>query len=231
MSVIEHKFADREAMIEDLYQVFVRDMQQQAAPTLLLSGGSTPGPLYQKLSTAKLAWSSINVALVDERWVDTDQAASNERILHETLLVNNAAIAKFTCMKNSQESPFDAEAECSARYAALPSPYTICLLGMGPDGHTASLFPNAEGLEAALDSKQHCAAIRAQQSEVTGANVERMTMTPWGILQSRRLILLFTGTDKWAIYQQACQAGKLSELPISLFIHQELVPLEVYWAP
>ena len=234
MAIIEHKFNDRAELIEALHQVFTADLKQaldqQASATLLLSGGSTPAPLYQQLSKAYLDWDRINVALVDERWVDADSAASNERLLRETMLINQAQSANFMGMKNDQQNPFDGEAECNTRYAALPSPYTICLLGMGPDSHTASLFPGAEGLTTALASKQHCAAIRAIKSEVTGDNLERMTMTPWSILQSRRLILLITGADKWEVYQQARHTSPSADRPISLMIHQQQTPLEVYWA-
>jgi 6-phosphogluconolactonase len=235
MTVIEHKFTDRDELIENLTRVFTNDLlqalDQKTSATLLLSGGSTPAPLYQRLSTADLNWNQVNVALVDERWVDAESDASNERLLHENMLINNAADANFASMKNDHQTPFDGEAECSSRYATLPAPYTICLLGMGSDGHTASLLPGAEGLTAALDSKQYCAGIRAVKSEVTGDNIERMTMTPWSILQSQRLILLITGTDKWAVFQQACQSGASADQPISFFIHQDSVPLEVYWAP
>jgi len=235
MAIIEHKFNDRAELIEALYQVLASDLQQaldrQSSATLLLSGGSTPAPLYRQLSKADLNWNEINVALVDERWVDADSAASNERLLRETMLINLAQSANFTGMKNDHQTPFDGEAECNTRYAALPSPWTICLLGMGPDSHTASLFPNAEGLSTALASNHHCAAIRANKSEVTGDNLERMTMTPWSILQSQRLILLITGDDKWEVYQQACETGASADKPISLFLHQDSVPFEVYWAP
>ena len=235
MSTIERKFNDRAELIDGVYRVFIdslrRALEQQSAATILLSGGSTPAPLYRQLSSADLDWTRVHVALVDERWVETGNPASNERLLKETVLVDRAAAANFTGMKNDHPGPFEGEADCNARYAALPSPYTICLLGMGPDGHTASLFPNAEGLGAALDSSQHCAAIRAIQSDVTGENIERMTMTPWSILQSRRLILLITGDDKWAVYQQARMGGASVDKPISQFIHQDSVPLEVYWAP
>jgi 6-phosphogluconolactonase len=202
MSTIERKFNDRAELIDTVQRI--------------------------QLSSADLDWNRVHVALVDERWVEVDSTASNERLLNENLLIDRAAAANLTGMKNVHPTP---EAECNARYAALPSPYTLCLLGMGPDGHTASLFPGAEGLSAALDSSQYCAGIRAVQSEVTGDNLERMTMTPWSILQSRRLILLITGEDKWQVYQQARSTGASADQPISLFIHQGSVPLEVYWAP
>ncbi len=230
MSINLHRFTDRTEMIDALYQVFVEDLLQLPA-TLLLSGGSTPGPLYQKLSGAELDWSRISIALVDERWVETDHAASNERMLREKLLLDNAIQANFIGMKNGHRSPLDGQAGCNARYARLPKPYRICLLGMGVDGHTASLFPRAEALDTALGSQQCCAAIRAIPSEVTGEFVERMTMTPWSILQSEKLILLITGEDKWQVFQQAIESGITNDLPISTFIHQAQIPLEVYWAP
>jgi len=235
MSTIERQFTNQAEMLNAVHQVFLEGLQaaleQQATATLLLSGGSTPVPLYRQLSSADLHWSRVHIALVDERWVATDSPASNERLLRENMLIDRAAAAKFTGMKNAHLSPFDGAAECNAHYANLPLPGTICLLGMGPDGHTASLFPQAEGLAAALAAERHCAAIRATRSAVTGEQLERMTMTPWSILQSRRLILMITGAAKWDIYRQARESAAAADLPVSLFIHQDMVPLEVYWAP
>ena len=235
MTISEHKFESREAMLAALERAFIEDIEaalsQQSRATLLLSGGSTPVPLYRSLSAAKLDWSRIHVALVDERWVDAKNTSSNERLLRENLLVEHATAAHFTAMKNHAGSPFDGAEECNATYSTLPSPYDICLLGMGSDGHTASLFPGAEGLAEAISGKQHCAAIRANRSEVTGDNLERMTMTPWSLLQSRKLILLITGNDKWEIYLKARAKGASPDLPISLFLAQNESPVEVYWSP
>ena len=83
----------------------------------------------------------------------------------------------------------------------------------------------------AIKGKLHSAAIRAIRSEVTGDNIERMTMTPWSLLQSRRLILLITGNDKWDIYQQARDKPASQAVPVSLFLQQNEVPVEVYWSP
>ncbi len=235
MSIRENRFDDRATLVDALVRGFTADLERSIerndSATLLLSGGSTPAPLYRKLSDSKLDWKRIHVALVDERWVDTAHEASNERLLRENLLIGDAAAATFVGMKNNAANPFDGVTECNARYAELPRPYTICLLGMGPDGHTASLFPRARGLDAAMESKQHCAPIRARQSDVTGEHLERMTLTPHDILGSQRLLLLITGADKWTIYQRAREPGAAPELPISHFIHQQKVPLEVYWAP
>jgi 6-phosphogluconolactonase len=235
MTIIEHKFEHPEAMLAALYQQVVEDLaralQERGTATLLLSGGSTPAPLYRRLSQASLDWAQVQIALVDERWVEAGNLASNERLLRESMLINKAAQAKFTGMKNSAGSPFDGVMECNLRYADLTFPHTVCLLGMGPDGHTASLFPGAEGLDAALNSHQHCAPIRAIRSGVTGDLVERMTMTPWSILQSERLVLLITGEDKWEVLQQARQQSGEPALPIGHFIHQQTPALEVYWSP
>jgi 6-phosphogluconolactonase len=234
MTIDIQRFDNREAMLDALLQAIIGDietaLQRNSSATLLLSGGSTPAPLYRQLSQARLDWEKVHIALVDERWVTTDNPASNERLLYETLLVNHAASARFTGMKNAATSVFDGVQACNLEYAKLPLPHTVCLLGMGPDGHTASLFPQAQGLAEALEAHQHCAAIRAQPSEVTGELIERMTMTPWSILQSERLILLISGADKWEVLQQARACGDATLMPISHFIDSE-IPLEVYWAP
>jgi 6-phosphogluconolactonase len=234
MTIEQHRFDDRDAMLDALYQVFVGDigqaLQQDSSATLLLSGGSTPAPLYRRLSQAALDWQRVHVALVDERWVEPTSEASNERLLRETLLTNAAADACFTGMKNDASSPFDGAEECNRLYDSLPLPHTLCLLGMGADGHTASLFPGAQGLEEALGSERHCAPILARRSAVTGDLLERMTLTPWSILQSRRLLLLITGEEKLQVLEQALQAPGGEQLPIA-HIAARAPTLEVYWSP
>ncbi len=231
----EHRFDSREQMLDQLYRVVIsslqRDLDKRRSASLLLSGGSTPGPLYERLSQAELDWSHVFVALVDERWVDADHQASNERLLKQTLLQGPASACDFTAMKNTAASPFDGEDSCNTDYSDIPRPYSLTLLGMGGDGHTASLFPHAQGLQAALESTQCCAAIEARRSSVTGDYLQRMTLTPWAILQSQKVILLITGADKWAVYQQARLQENVLETPVSLFLQQDQVDVDVYWAP
>ena len=234
MSLVTHRFDSRDALFAQLQRDCAAAVQEsidtRGRASLLLSGGSTPAPLYRALGTSRLDWSRIHVALVDERWVDAGHAASNERLIHETLLDALDPKPTFTGMKNNAQSPPAGLQAANLAYGELPLPHSLCLLGMGPDGHTASLFPHATGLDAAFESREHCAAIHARRSEVTGELVERLTLTPWSILQSERLILLITGADKWEVLQQAAESGDAESTPISHFIeHGD--PLEVYWAP
>ena len=234
MPVAPHCHENRETLIESLTRLVAGDLRQaidtRDHAVLLVSGGSTPAPLYRALSGVDLDWSRVHVALVDERWVPTDHAASNERLIRETLLCGAAAQARFTGMKNSAPTPQQGVDACNLDYASLPEPYTLCLLGMGADGHTASLFPRAQGLTTALQSDRYCAAIKAERSAVTGDFLDRMTLTAEAILKSERLVLLITGEDKWAALQSAEATTDTSLAPIRFFTRQPR-PIEVYWAP
>lgn len=201
--------------------------------TFMVSGGSTPEPLYKALSDADLNWESVYVALVDERWVDFQHDKSNEAFTVKHLIQDKAAAANVVGMKNSAATAVEGLADCEAAYQQLAQPFDITILGMGSDGHTASLFPHAQGLAEALDpeSKQLCAAITAQQSDVTGAIVERMTLSLTGLLQSKVLILLITGDEKLAVLRAAQAGTEVSEMPIRAVLQQQQVPVVVYWAP
>jgi 6-phosphogluconolactonase len=104
---------------------------------------------------------------------------------------------------------------------------------MGPDGHTASLFPHAKGLTQAIqiDNENLTAAINATQSEVTGPNTERLTLTLSALMKTDRLVILFTGEDKLTVFNAAQKPGSIEDMPIRALLHQEQVPVELYWAP
>lgn len=225
-----HLFTALAAECQDLIS---ESLSKNGTATLLVSGGSTPAPLYEALSKFDLAWKKIKVALVDERWVDQDHSASNEALIRRTLLINNAKAATFTGMKTAATTAAKGQDETEAKYRALPQPFTVAIVGMGNDGHTASLFPHAKGLKTALqeDSDQLTAAITAKQSPVTGPNTERLTMTVSALLKCDRLIILLTGEDKLAVFDQAMKPGPVEDMPIRALLNQEKVPVELYWAP
>lgn len=234
--VKEFLFTDRAslftALANDCRTHLAAALADKGKATLLVSGGSTPAPVYETLSSSDLDWANIHVALVDERWVNKEHSASNEALIYRSLLVNKAAQAPFTGMKAEAASAAAGCAATEALYRNLPVPFTVTVLGMGSDGHTASLFPHAEGLAEALSAeKQLTAPIVAKKSEVTGPNTERLTLTLHGLLQSERLIILLTGEDKLAVFRTAQGAGAVEDMPVRAVLRQHKVPVELYWAP
>lgn len=235
--IIERLFDSKEAMIAavkaDCLAALSEAIESRGEATFLLSGGSSPEPVYKALSEVDLDWSSVYVGLVDERWVDFDHPKSNEAFISKCFRQNKAANVNIIGMKNSAETAAEGVADCAAAYQQLAQPFDVTILGMGPDGHTASFFPHAHGLEAAIDlnSDKLCAAVIAHKSEVTGDAVERMTMTLSGLVKSRHLMLLITGEEKLKVFREAQAGGDVAAMPVRAVIQQEQVPLIVYWAP
>ena len=235
--ISEHFFSDRtqlfSALLDDCSRVLRKAIEIRGAASLLASGGNSPQPLYQQLSSVELDWTKVDVALVDERWVDNDHAGSNEAFIQKNLLVNNASEANFIAMKTTDESATLGQQECEQRYQTLTKPFDLTLLGMGSDAHTASLFPQAKGLVSAFDcdNKNLCVAIDANRSEVTGELTERMSLSLYGLMQSQQLHLLIMGEAKLAVYQQALVSTNVEQTPVSALLQQDKVPVNIYWAP
>lgn len=208
-------------------------IEERGEATFMVSGGSTPEALYKSMSEADLDWELVYVALVDERWVDFEHDKSNEAFTVKTLMQNKAAAANLIGMKNTAATAAEGLADCESVYQQLAQPYAVTILGMGSDGHTASLFPHAQGLAEALNinGETVCAAITAHPSEVTGAITERMTLTLAGLLKSRSLILLITGDEKLSVLRKAQAGTDVNEMPIRAVLQQQQVPVTVYWAP
>lgn len=232
----EHFFEQRDAMFAALLELSQSTLRQAIetgkAATLLLSGGGTPAPLYQALSEVDLDWSAVKAALVDERWVEPGHKASNESFAKQSLCCNKATAVELIGMKNAAANPQQGLAETTARYEEMTRPFTLNILGMGPDGHTASLFPNAEGLAQALDtsSPDILSAIRATPSAVTGDYIDRMTLSLKGILDSDLIVLIITGEEKLAVYRDALAAKDIASAPVAAVLQQD-APIKVFWAP
>ncbi|WP_298401803.1 6-phosphogluconolactonase [Sphingobium sp.] len=193
--------------------------------SIAVSGGRSPRPVLEALSATELDWSKVVVTLVDERWVAPDSPDSNERLVRDTLLQGAAAAARFVPMKNDATDAYAGQAAVEAAFSELPWPIDIILLGMGDDGHTASLFPEGVELADGLSSK---ALTIAATPPV--APHQRMSLTAHGILQSRHIFLQISGADKKAVYDRALAGGAVEELPIRLALLQDAVPVEVWIA-
>ncbi len=238
--VKENFFADEEIMNQSLLKMIVQDlsnqMKEQESATLLVSGGSSPKMLYQSLSEQSLAWKNISIAMVDERWVDLQHEKSNQTFIQQSLIKNQALQASFFGMIDSNTKLENQNIQQAAErlnliYSKLPvKPITI--LGMGTDGHTASFFPQAQGLDEALSSKNiYAVAIKAKQSEVTGVQTQRLTVTLDYLLSSKKIYLLIKGKEKLDVYQKALNCTQFEQMPVASLLQQSECPVQVYWCP
>jgi 6-phosphogluconolactonase len=201
-------------------------IENQGKASLILSGGRTPMGFFHQLSQQILDWEKVTVTLADERWVDNTHKDSNEKLLRENLLINEAHCAKFLSLKNTEETAVEGEPEIEAELSNYGQ-FTVVILGMGDDGHTASLFPGSTALAAGLDlnSGRSCIAVTP-----TAAPHERMSMTLPRLLNTERLIVHISGEKKQKVLDQANAGNDTQELPIRSVLQQSQVPVTVYWA-
>ncbi len=208
-------------------------LAKTGAASLALSGGSTPRGLYTRLSRVKLDWQNVQVTLVDERFVPPDHKASNEFLVRETLLQDRAAKAQFHGLWREGETIEKAAQSCDDALRKLSSPFDVTVLGMGDDGHTASWFPNAQGLAAALDPKTDrlCLPIMAQNCLVAGEHVHRLTLTLPVIAKARLCVLALRGEGKAATYARALEDGPVEAMPMRALLRQPSPEFWPCWAP
>ncbi len=226
-----HTFPDQQTLVsalaEHLAAALRRDIAAQGRASLAVSGGSTPLPLFERLSALDIPWRNVLITLADERWVDAASPDSNEALVRRSLLRNRAEAATFIGLKTAAATAMEGAADCEAQLAALPRPFTAVILGMGNDGHTASLFPCAPQLAEAADLRcgTRCAALRPQT-----APHERISLTLPALLDAREIILHITGPEKKAVLKRALAAGPPEEMPVRFILRQQTVPVAVYWA-
>ena len=179
--------------------------------SLLLSGGGSPCDFYEALGQEDLPWAEIDVALVDERWVDEDDGGSNAALVKRHLMAGAASVATFTPMKTCAATPHQAAAEIDELYRALPQP-SLIILGMGPDTHTASWFTEAPEYEAVsrTNAPQMVAGLTAPQSPITGDYLHRMTITGAMLTLCREAFLIIKGDSKISLLEDCLRASAAS---------------------
>jgi 6-phosphogluconolactonase len=196
-----------------------------AQASLVVSGGSTPGPCFDLLSRKPLDWTRVTVMPSDERWVPADHPDSNERLIRSRLLQNRAAGGNILPLFRAGVEATQAPSLIQADLADTAQPFSAVLLGMGEDGHFASLFPDFEQLPAALEpeTQEPCMVVQTASSPHL-----RISLTLSALLNSGHIVLLIFGAAKREVFETAKQGG--SAYPVEALLHHSSAPLTVIWA-
>ncbi|WAJ69114.1 6-phosphogluconolactonase [Catenovulum adriaticum] len=200
-------------------------IETKGQASLVVSGGRTPLPFFKALSNADIDWSKVAITLADERWVEQSSDASNTALVLQNLIQNKASKATFVELKTSEDSAFGAEASVSANLNSLSFPIDVLILGMGEDGHTASLFPCSEQIDQGLSSDKVCLAVQP-----TTAPHERMSLTLKSLLNSEQIFVHLVGESKKVVLDKALAGDDVKEMPIRAILKQDSTPVDVIWA-
>jgi 6-phosphogluconolactonase len=227
---MQHFFETREeasiAAAHHVASVLAKQLSTQPEVSLVVAGGSSPGRCFNELSETPLEWHNVHILLSDERWVATSDNGSNEKLVRDSLLQSQAKSAQMISIYDDRLS---IEARCELlqeQIRSRPFPFAFSLLGMGEDGHFASLFPDAENIEAGLDidGKNLCIAV-----ETTASSHKRFSLTLAALSHSEEIGLLFFGDAKRQVYEKAKQSPDV--FPVSRLLLQKRAPVHVFWAP
>lgn len=192
--------------------------------TLVVSGGRSPVAFFQNLAKQKLDWSKVVITLADERWVPVEHADSNAGLLKRYLLQGPAAKAQFLSLYSASANLEQAAEQADRLLAELP-PIDVLILGMGDDGHTASLFPNSPNLADALkvDGTRRCYPMLAPT-----VPHQRLTMSRALLASAKTTVLSISGQSKLTTLSAALAGDDVAAMPIRAFLQPTL---EIYWCP
>jgi len=205
-----------------------RDDAPAPRTRLLLSGGTTPAPVLRALSQAPLDWSRVDIGLVDERWLLPSDQDSNAHLVQDHLLRNKAIAAHFEPLTRAGRGIEAAVANANLHAHQTPG---VIVLGMGGDGHTASLFPGMQGLDAALNSHEAYVAVDASGCPGAGPWPRRISLTPAGLAPAPTRLLLLRGGDKRVVFERALEGTDAHEMPVRIAFTTPGAVLDVYWCP
>ena len=226
-----HQFADADTLATHLATDVANRLQTglsvRGIASLIVSGGRTPTRFFDLLGTVDLAWERVTICLTDERWVEPDSADSNEKLVRDHLLHSLAGAATFVPLKTVAADPESAVLERTSALLKVAQPFDVVMLGMGVDGHTASLFPGAAGIVKALGPAASPALVAVSPLV---ASHRRISMNLAALLHARYIAILIQGAHKRAVLEAARDGASPLAFPIAAILQQSRVPVGVYWS-
>ena len=202
------------ALATDVANALQHHVMSKGKACLAVSGGSTPKLFFESLSRIDIPWSKIAITLVDERQVPEANPRSNAKLVRENLLQNRAAGAEFIPLFDNPDAD---------KTTALD----VVVLGMGSDGHTASLFPGGDHLSEAIDPKSEK---RIVEISAPAAGEPRLTFTARALLEASLLCLHIEGQEKRKVLDLALAEGPVEAMPVRAILRSKK-PLTLYWCP
>lgn len=224
-------FSARETLDIELSDQVANILEQaiitKGKASLAVSGGSTPKGFFKALSLKDLPWDKVTITLADERWVDINDEASNTKLVHECLLQNNAIAAKFFHLKQGELMDTETlqDLNVGAKNALLP--FDVLILGMGEDGHTASLFPCSDEIDLALSADNSDVLMQVIPKS---APHQRITFTFSSLITSKNIFLHISGQSKKDVLNKALSGNNIVDMPIRAFLQHPHSDTKVYWA-
>ena len=216
------------AVAGDIQFIIESAIDARGSAVIALAGGKTPFPAYEKLANAKLDWKKVTIIPGDERIVPLGDALSNVTQLAKIFLPKGARVMPI--VPKATDDYKAAGRSADALMQDLHWPLDFCLLGIGGDGHTASIFPGPDYDEALNGPKERRALGVMPEPLPPEAPVARVTLSRHAIASSRALMIALTGTDKRTLLEQAIEQGPSSPYPIGRVLADVELPVDIHWA-
>ena len=218
-----------ESLASDLCQcigeILTEAIRKRGRASMAVSGGSTPIRLFKEFSLLSIDWTKIDLTLADDRWVDAKNADSNELLVRTHLIKNKAAQVNFISLKNDAKTAKEGQIYSEKMLRKIILPFDVVVLGMGSDGHTASLFPCSDELPEAMNLNNSNYLISTSPKT---APYERISLTARVILDSKNIFLHLNGSSKLHTLESAMEYKYPNKMPIYTFLKNGL---SIYWSP
>lgn len=226
------KFSTKEnldiSLAKTISQLLSEAIKQKGRASFAVSGGSTPKGLFSILSKTDIDWSKVTVTLADERWVALDSEDSNTRLVHENLLQNKASKAKFFHLKQGEKLCDETLADLNLAAKTSLLPLDVLVLGMGEDGHTASLFPCSDQIAQGLNETNENPLLSVTPKT---APHQRISFSLASLITSKHVFLHLCGENKQVVLNKALSGVNKFEMPIRAFLQHPSLNTQIYWAP